>query len=823
MPAVFRKGTGNEGQMDNRDKQEISNNIEKLDCLTGTGVTGNQGISLADELFVFISSGGSGREALIDIKKTLKKKANESELKEKTLFIAIDSDWNEQDSAVRKGDLDPVEAIKLPYAGVHRLINPDRITPQMKKWVHPDLWKATGGKDADLTPPDCLGGKGAGSVRQCGRLLFCQENAQAIYRNSLYRIKNKLKAGENRKIRVFFLAGLAGGTGSGTIIDLAYLTRHYLRELPGSEYSDISFYGYLLLPSACGNKVTDIQTGNRNAYAALKEIDHYMTVAERKDHMTVAEHKECSVMDYGFAPLQNVDIGENLFDFCTLVENVAADGLKTGNDAKSKAKGSPFGSNAGSEAKGEQSGSDAASVRGVITDSIISILCGERQYFDSRAVKPGDDLPSDANYIYNVLGVSSCVVPRDLMTSYVVKKVLDALFKKLRKASAVTDDRATDFIKKCGLGIKFLFLIRKTDEPEVVKKKIAEQVNSEFDAYGPYYVVSLIRRAAELIENDPFDYLHAIRQKKKSFFTNPFDLMNAKLNAEISRYEAAIEYFKELNRELYEVYAYVLDELRKQIGKNAGVLTEKDKYEKVFGENGRWTPIDLTPGDNKTEAVEKYLESFCKKGEDERLADELIGILCARNGNLSGRIDASERIREFVKKHLEKCIETTPEQLLVIAFSGEQNVMLSELIADDTHVPTAETYLAADALLEKLGDHVYTTAAMEAGFPIEAQCADYLILPEHFVWLRRAIEEKCGNYGIQSGNIYDSSEEDRAVLIRRYFNVPAWALNWTYRAEEDYKAGGADRMGLHIDQGENSDCSMFPDLYPEGKWKKASE
>ena len=74
MPAVFRKGTGNEGQMDNRDKQEISNNIEKLDCLTGTGVTGNQGISLADELFVFISSGGSGREALIDIKKTLKKK-----------------------------------------------------------------------------------------------------------------------------------------------------------------------------------------------------------------------------------------------------------------------------------------------------------------------------------------------------------------------------------------------------------------------------------------------------------------------------------------------------------------------------------------------------------------------------------------------------------------------------------------------------------------------------------------------------------------------------------------------------------------------------
>ena len=774
--------------MDNRDKQEIKSNIKKLDSLTGTGVTGDQGTGLADEFYVFISSGGSGREALVDLKKTLKRKVAEAELREKTLFIAVDSDWNEQDSAVRNGDLDPAEAVKLPYAGAHRLLNPDRISPQTKKWVHPKLWKATGGEDADLTPPDCLGGKGAGSIRQCGRLLFCQSNAQAIYRKSLQRVVNKLSGKNSRKIRVFFLAGLAGGTGSGTVIDLAYLTRYYLKGLLKDNNTKADYYGYLLLPSACGDKAADLHAGNRNAYAALKEIDHYMTVAERNERF---------VMDYGFDPLQNVDIGENIFDFCTFAENVGADGLKPGNEA---------------EAKDSPSGSDAASVRRVITDSILGILFGKQQYFDTREAQPCAGLPRNANYIYNVLGVSSCIVPVDLLMSYVVKKVLDELFKNLRKGNAVTEDRAVDFIKDCNLDVKMLAGIRFTTKPEKVKQNIEKQVHSEFESYGPYYVISLLRKAAELIENDPFDYLHVIRIKKKSFFTNPFDLWNTKWNKEIAKYEAAIKHFRELNRERYEVYAYILDELRDQIGKNEKVLTELKEYEKVFGKNGRWTPVNFTLDDHNTEAVEKYLERFCRKEESGKLAEEFAGILFARKGDLNGKIDAAERVREFVKEYLKVYIETTAEQFLVISCSGDENAKLSERDKNNKEVPSAETCLAADVLLEKLGAHIYTMASMEAGFPNEARCVDNLILPEEFTWLRRALENRCDN-------VYAGSEKDRVVLIKRYYNVPAWALTWTRKAEADYKSEGTNALGLHIDQGENSGCAEFPELYPEGKWR----
>ena len=63
-------------------KQRIDNNIKNLDYLKGAGVIGGKKKTLADELFVFISAGGSGRAALINLKKTMKNQVDDTDFRE---------------------------------------------------------------------------------------------------------------------------------------------------------------------------------------------------------------------------------------------------------------------------------------------------------------------------------------------------------------------------------------------------------------------------------------------------------------------------------------------------------------------------------------------------------------------------------------------------------------------------------------------------------------------------------------------------------------------------------------------------------------------
>ena len=800
--------------MDNQQKKRIENNIKNLDYLAGTGVIGGRKKTLADELFVFISAGGSGRAALINLKKTMKNQVEDSDFKEKTMFLAVDSDWNEQDNAVNNGDLDSTEIVKLPYVGAHKLINPDNTAPQTKKWVHPELWSHTGGAGADITPPACLNGTGAGAMRQCGRLLFCQSQAQTMYQQSLAKVITKLRGKGSRKVKVFFLVGIAGGTGSGTVVDLAYLTKYFLRKLLGTAYPMVNFYGYLLLPSACGNQVNDTTTGNQNAYAALKEIDYYMTITARKEHF---------VMDYGTSLAKDVDIETNIFDFCTLVEGVGANGVFMEDNAES--------------------------ARGLIADSILNVACADQaknvngqQLFLMDSFHSNDiakthasivaqshrDWPRNANYIYSVLGISSCIIPVDLLTSYVVKKVFDALFRKFRKAEDVNDERTVDFITNCGLDVDELAKRWNVTSKESVKNDAQAQVDAEFKAYGPYYVVNLLKKAVDFIENDIDDYKHKAQSNKAGFLTNPLGRNDNKWDNVIAKYEEAVRYFRDQNQNLYEVYTYVIKILREQIEKNAGILTETNEYERVFGKSFYWTPIDLTPGNDATVAVEKYLEGFYNNGEAEKLADEFIEDLCEKrdkwtqlateSGN--GKFDAAGEVRDFIKEHLEKCIDTTLEKFIVITYSGEEKAEIKELDDNGKEVPSKQTYEAAEMLLSELNNHACAMASTSEGFLDSVNRNEYITMPKRCDWLHKAIEEKCADYKILPENIYLSTANDRVVLSRNYSGVPAWALNWTVLAETDYEKEGPNKVGMHTDQGEDSNWAELPNLYPESKWTK---
>jgi serine/threonine protein kinase len=122
----------------------------------------------------------------------------------------------------------------------------------------------------------------AAEVRGFGRLAFC-DHAPAIARQLKASIDEcrqpkaledaNLATGlgiRSEQVRVYIIAGLSGGTGSGMFLDMAYLARHILREA-GLTMADV--IGMFLLPPT--SRSGAISQAVINAQAALVELNHY--------------------------------------------------------------------------------------------------------------------------------------------------------------------------------------------------------------------------------------------------------------------------------------------------------------------------------------------------------------------------------------------------------------------------------------------------------------------------------------------------------------------------------------------------------------------
>jgi hypothetical protein len=119
-------------------------------------------------------------------------------------------------------------------------------------------------------------------IRALGRLAFC-DHYRAISRRLYAELKasadvaNLRKAGRDTGLgvrtsqpRVYIVANLAGGTGGGMFLDLAYTARAQLKKL-GFEHAEI--VGLFFLPAVDGVRTRTMALGN--TYAALKELQHF--------------------------------------------------------------------------------------------------------------------------------------------------------------------------------------------------------------------------------------------------------------------------------------------------------------------------------------------------------------------------------------------------------------------------------------------------------------------------------------------------------------------------------------------------------------------
>jgi len=258
------------------------------------------------EATLFIGLGGTGADMLIRIKNEVKRRmvlpsANGKILKDtpnNIAFLAIDTDklamaktWGTATFDQFGGEfcsiaVDDKEAIVTKWKGLAQGGNEEA------KWYDQI--------DAVAALP------GAGGKRQIGRLLLF-ENIREVYSKLESKIRGIVSSGIT-VVNVIIVTGIGGGTGSGTFIDIAYLSR---KVMEGLSVRGRNIFGYIVLPD-----VNLLNGGNedalkRNGFAALKELDYWMSTGQD-------EQNDQFVQNYGNG-INARSVASPPFNFCHLL------------------------------------------------------------------------------------------------------------------------------------------------------------------------------------------------------------------------------------------------------------------------------------------------------------------------------------------------------------------------------------------------------------------------------------------------------------------------------------------------------------------------
>ncbi len=111
------------------------------------------------------------------------------------------------------------------------------------------------------------------------------------------------------RLRVYIVCSICGGTGGGTFIDMAYLTRHIATSMGGVAQDSIDVIGVLLLPEAFPDLVTTGAARIRaNAYASLLDLEYYNQATANKTKLYRVN-----------LPEDPVEMDRNPFSLCYLV------------------------------------------------------------------------------------------------------------------------------------------------------------------------------------------------------------------------------------------------------------------------------------------------------------------------------------------------------------------------------------------------------------------------------------------------------------------------------------------------------------------------
>ncbi|MBR5272719.1 MAG: hypothetical protein IKU25_04915 [Clostridia bacterium] len=252
----------------------ISKIIKKLSVSNGGSLTREikKLQSSENSSTLFIGLGGMGGKTINKIKEIYLK---EFERTDKVDFLAIDTDAASltdvrvSANGTGGGYLDAIDETVQIYTDTVADILIDNTPTEILGWL------------CDV-PRITLSPTGAGGVRQYARVMLCGNTAK--YDEIRRKIKEKVEhLCGLAPISVVLISGVAGGTGSGTFVDIAYMIKDVLKNYFVDTGNKYEFCGVFYAPDVLKNvpqikadeaKWTPLQ---RNGYAAFKELDYYMS------------------------------------------------------------------------------------------------------------------------------------------------------------------------------------------------------------------------------------------------------------------------------------------------------------------------------------------------------------------------------------------------------------------------------------------------------------------------------------------------------------------------------------------------------------------
>ena len=771
----------NQGLSGQDRKAIVEANLKRLDYAEGNGLLSKAKKELLPgELYLFISSGGTGQKALRSIKETINKTIDPN-YHAQVRYLVVDCAENELLKFVEDGVFEQSEIMLIPYQGAHDTISPQHIAPDKKEWVDPDLYSATGGGIPGMHPG--FESDGAGAWRQPGRVRLTSPGGIRVI-NKIQQVINGTQHPAGTKLKVFFLCSVAGGTGSGTIVDLVYMTRHVLETNFAGLYNNTRIFGYIFSPSACEGGINEDRNPGANHYAAMKEIAYLMRLGDRGEKIK---------MNYG---ITNVTFNRNIFDTCMIVDcdTPAFGGFN--NPAKT-ARNVVVQSILGSMTARDVVGGERVS----LVDSIYSNRSIEVN--TAIASLPLDRYPRYAGYSFNAAGFASVKVPVELLTSVVVHNIFEKLW------NAWNEDPGKDahirFLNDCGIESERLIAnIQSTNE---LLDKVEQKSREFIRRHGIMAMINVAREAARLLENEYIPY--ASDKARNAWFTKESWIKTTFLLTAVK------DHLIGLNNTVWETSRIVLETFQGLLKKESGILTDVNIFERNFNRTLYFCPINLTQSmatQRQANALMKFITGIYEGQEDRFIEDFIDEILLTDNlaklagvtstdAGISARLDPAGMIRDFIEKQFRTIIDENIEVFLVKFFSGNPQ---AEPTQPDPNDPAKR--IATDAL-KGAAREIYNTlttkgAAMANTLDnIENKVSGrrFITVPKKCTHLFEEIE-KCAKADGARVKVYKSESDDELLMITMLQGLPALSFQTTAQNEPVYEAHWNDFPGIHIEQ-----------------------
>ncbi|WII35728.1 tubulin-like doman-containing protein [Paenibacillus thiaminolyticus] len=846
-------------------KPIVREHIQQLDVSLGGGIVSDKiRVDTIDNPILIIGLGGTGIDALLRLKYQINRRfklpedpisKKKREKPDNVEFLAFETNEQDRNKKYRGIGLDPLnEFVLLSNAEIGGLLqNRSILEPYITEWLSPEL---------SITD----GMNGAAGVRQAGRLLLFTKINQVV--QAIDKKIKTLSVGTNKKLMVFLLSGLSGGTGSGCFLDISYIVRGIIERDYGSAGIDrVNTLGYLFTPDVnLSNKSLSEHTREyikKNGYAALKELDYWMNVDSRGERF---RQKYGNILTVN-SPLPPFNLChlisatntegkllENAYDYCM---NVTAENITNFMASEEKQSGEEF----------------------AIHDYISNIRTNIAQM--NRAYP--------ANYEYNIIGASSAVLPIEEMTTYLGYRLFQKMEKMFQKAPS--QEEVEKFARKLGVDLDTMvktfesrvpeplpgfenserlsynnvikmqvvnmdteleqtFLARAREEYIKAKKQLPGEIVGSFTdqirrmflhpEQGPFYVsrliytekgfcllkmlLSYIETLRENLHHIPRDIEAAQEQANerlgdaKSAFISKDKKKNMYIEAKIQEYWLHADV--ERTEQMIEFYEDLYQLLNQENNRIYSVFTEiLNALNSIFEKNGDILINGEEQADHKGNRtyywnivsvpdISKVISNIMDQKEvDDLIRDFSLELLNHSNQWIKEQeLDIVSSISDFLSDKFGDLITQSMEEFLVMKFGNDESI--------DKFV---ERQIASKLDDEAVPVFHLSNSSGNLHFPRWG----FVSVPVQAPSILKGIRNYQNNaVGKSNFTVKESEVKNRIFWLNTHNGVPLFVYTPLKVYEESYERTILDKEGIgrHLVQTDKANWTYLPSPIPEQSW-----